>query len=179
MKKGMERKDSPSLQAPPGAFFWKTADGFVLGGTTRNAASLLLVPTLLVVGFLPVVLLLSAQFRSGEFSWFLSVICLFFVGVSLFVGYFTMMSLYGKVVLVVNGDDAMISKGFGSIGSKRCFDWSKIERVMHGEHEELSDPHYALFLESSNQEPIEFAGEISMERRRFMYQAIKEALFQA
>ncbi|MGA2853229.1 MAG: hypothetical protein ABSE90_03730 [Verrucomicrobiota bacterium] len=161
------------LHPPHSAWFAETANGFKLGVSTRSYDWIALIP---VAAFLSGLMLF---FTWGGFHAtdreILMVLLLFltpFYFLGLFLWICVLMSVCGKIEVVVDGESGTIFKGVGTVGWKRSFDWARVEKIrVANQYRRNCETRQKISIEGN--EVIEFAAGIQFERLRFMFIALR------
>jgi hypothetical protein len=184
--------DTEPGSPPPGAWFDKTFDGFVVGATTRSRTSLL-------YGILGTFLCAAggvffhAFWDNENFTLFTRVFVdlVFFVpGAALWIR--ALMYLFGKIVVAVDGHRGNVFTGIGTLGITRRFNWLDVSeaRLVRYRYFRKIDMKKALFIDKDREDRlpeetriiieekrrIRFGGMLSSDRRYFVASVINQML---
>jgi hypothetical protein len=118
------------MDAPPkGVWFRESIDGFRLGLSARSSAAWFLVPFMTLWSGLSLGAIYGTQIASGHFSLGASLFSIPFIVASLLFWPMALMTVVGRRELTVRGTEARYFVGFGPIGLRRHFAWSKVNSV--------------------------------------------------
>lgn len=120
-----EDSDNP----PRGTWFDRTFDGFVAGATTRSPIAFFLVPFMCIWSGGSLGGIYGGQIVRGKFNLVSSLFGVPFLLGTIVFGGFAVMSVIGRVVVSVSGDDGVIFTGVGPIGWRRRFSWDGARSV--------------------------------------------------
>jgi hypothetical protein len=122
--------DEGELTEPPaGCWFQAGVDEWHVGATTRSAMALFLIPFTCIWSGGSLGAMIGGQIVKGRFDLEMSLFAIPFILGSVLLISFTAMTVCGKVVLSVRGDDGEIFTGVGTIGWRRRFAWSQVRRI--------------------------------------------------
>ncbi len=114
---------------------------WMVSGSHRSLVSLFLVPFTLVWAGGSMTGIYGSQIIKGEFEPLMSLFGLPFLVGSIVLVTLTLMSIFGRTLVSVENNEALIFIGLGSIGWYRRFNWRDVERVTEnkrGQHRHLS-----------------------------------------
>jgi len=161
-------------ESPPGAWFVTDEDSWQVGATTRSPEVFLVIPFMVVWTTITVARLYSPQLASGKFNLLASLVGLAFLAPAVYMGLIVLMMVCGKVTVTVINDEGLIFTGVGSIGWKRRFRWSDVQRIVenyckvrHARSKGLKK------LQFEGQTRLSFASMVSEPRRHFMLHVLK------
>jgi hypothetical protein len=112
-----------------GVWFRKHAGGFELGATTRSNAAFFLVPFMIIWSGFTVGITYVLLTSPGKFNPMMFLIGTLFNAFMVFFWYLTLLTICGKVVVSVDGDQGKFFTGVGPVGLTRKFKWSDIREV--------------------------------------------------
>jgi hypothetical protein len=167
---------SGNLQQPPsGAWFAKTDRGFKVGVSTRSYKWLVFIP---IAGFWSGLMLFLTWGVSHIPDRETLIILLLFLTPLYLLGLFlwscALMSICGKVEVIVDGDSGTISKGIGAMSWKRRFDWDQIKKIRISKYYHTRGhmmPEQQITLEG--EKVFALARAVRAERLRFMLIALR------
>ena len=165
------------MRPPKGVWFRQNMRGFELGATTRSGAAFFLVPFMCAWSGLSLGGIYGSQIHSGKFNLASSLFGLPFLIGTIFLVAFTLMTICGKMVISVQGDQGRLFTGLGPLGRTRLFKWSNIKSAT----EETGfyrngQPRLAIILQGDDNTRLKFASGINEERRYFMLNALRSLL---
>ena len=164
-------------EPPPGCWMNTGFDDWEVGATTRSYAALFLVPFMCVWSGFSLGGIYGSQIAEGKFDLTMSLFGLPFLIGTLIFGSIALMSVFGKAVLHVRGDEAVAFMGVGPIGWRQRFDWSKIERVEEGAYAMSSHNQNRPGLKLEGPETsVTFAVGVGEARKAFLLQALRKML---
>ncbi|HYG74984.1 MAG TPA: hypothetical protein VEK08_08285 [Planctomycetota bacterium] len=175
LKYKVEPKPDVDLNNPPGGVWYEqTADGFVVGATTRSAIAFFLVPFMCVWSGGSLGGIYGSQILNGKFDLFASLFGIpFLIGTIIF-GSIAVMAVCGRVTLTVARDEGRIFTGVGSIGLSKKFLWQDVARVYEETHRSGKTTSRRIVLEGK--ERITFASGLSESRRYYMLRVLQKML---
>ena len=134
-----EIKLSNELINNPPKGTWKHEDynEKLIGSTTRSPVAFVFVPFMTVWTGGSVGGIIHNMVIEGEFSLFLSLVCLPFLIVSIIIWKFLLMTIAGKVEIFMGKENSYIFRGIGKIGIKKRFDWTLVRNI-YEEKKELN-----------------------------------------
>jgi hypothetical protein len=123
------------LQTPPkGVWFRETSpSAFEVGVSTRSAVAFFLVPFMCVWSGVSLGGIYGTQIAKKHFDLTASLFGIPFALGTLVVGGVAIMSICGKIVVTVEGDDGAIFNGVGPIGWRRRFNWRAVSAIRRTE----------------------------------------------
>ena len=118
------------LSPPRGAWLREPGPGeFEVGVSTRSPIAFFLVPFMCVWSGGSLGGIYGTQIAKGHFELAPSLFGIpFFIG-TLFLGSLTLMSVFGKVVVKVRGDEGVVFIGVGPVGWSRRFNWRRVSGI--------------------------------------------------
>jgi hypothetical protein len=160
------------LSRPPkGAWFQRTARGFVVGASTRSPSALFLVPFMLVWSGGSLGGIYGSQWFSGKFNLPVSLFGIPFVLGSLILGSLALMTVCGQVVVTVESGSGTIFTGVGRLGWRRKFRWNEIATIRTSKtHSNEGGTSEQITMEGKSR--VDFASMLNVERRYFMLAAL-------
>ena len=164
-----------SISSPPkGAWYDKEFDKVTVGASTRSPIAFFIVPFMIVWSGGSLGGIYGTQIASGEFSFFTSLFGLPFLIGTLIFGSLAVMSVAGKVEVVIENSVAKIFVGVGGLGWTRTFDWNKVQII----REENTAARYpggfnsGIVLEGEAR--IKFGTNLNENRRYFILNVLKQ-----
>jgi hypothetical protein len=161
------------VHPPQGAWFAETADGFKLGVSTRSYNWIGVIP---IAGFVSGLLLFftwAAFHLTDRETLLISLLILtpcYLLGLFLWIS--VLISVCGKIEVVVDGDLGTVSKGIGAIQWRRRFSWAQVEKLrVANVYCRNRETRQKISIEA--EEVVEFATGIKFERLRFMFIALR------
>ena len=167
------------LNDPPGgAWFSRDIDGFTVGATTRSALGIFLVPFTIVWAGGSMGGIYGSQIVRGEFNPALSLFGVPFLLGSMLLISVCLMSVCGKVVVTVNGDDGRVFQGVGPLGWTRRFAWSGIQRIEEQSTAFQYSGQQGAPLSLVGKTRLKFGSMVREARRYFILQALRLMLLE-
>ena len=163
-------------EPPSGSWFEPTFDGFQVGTTTRTCAALFLVPIALVWSGGSLCLFYGLQVLVGHFSLPQSLVGIPFLLVSVPLVAASLMSVCGRFLVTVRGDDGHVFVGVGPIGWRRRFDWGSVREVVEAtsSYSRNAQPMHVIRL--NGPQPISFGSGMTDWRRLFILAILRREL---
>jgi len=165
--------DFSSLSPPGGAWFREMPPrGFEVGVSTRSPGAFFLVPFMCVWSGFSLGGIYGRQFAKGHFDLKMSLFGIPFVLGTLLFGSIAVMSVCGKVVVTVDGDDGAIFTGVGPIGWRRKFNWREVSAIRRTEkYGNRGSVLQQITFEG--QKRLNFAAGVKDERLDFLFRALR------
>jgi hypothetical protein len=152
----------------------------VIAATTRSAMAFFLIPFLCVWSGASLSVSYGPQLQRGVFDLRSSLFGLPFLVGTLVLGPRCLMSVFGRVTVIRNGDDGSVFTGVGILGWRRQFRWSELESVREviGRETRKGRPPKLIILNfrPGTRSPLRFGTMLSEERRWFIMAAIQAEL---
>ena len=120
---------------PKGAWKYENYDRIVIGASTRSPAAFFLIPFMAIWSVASIGGIYITQIIRGEFNLILSLVGIPFLAATVFLGSIALMTIAGKVNIVI-GRDSYVFRGIGIIGTKKRFDWNSVAKIYEEEHSE-------------------------------------------
>lgn len=169
------RPAADAADPPRGAWSTPTFDGFQVGTSTRSPFAFFIVPFMGVWSGGSLGGIYGQQIASGRFNLMMSLIGIPFILGTVCLGTLAMMTICGRVVVSVAGDEGKVFTGVGPIGWTRRFAWSDVATIR-----EFSVPGSkggrspALALEGTTR--LVFGTGLNEPRRYFLRQVLRQKL---
>ena len=168
-----ESADINTMEPPRGAWFNDLSPGtFEVGVSTRSAAALFLVPFMCVWSGFSLGGIYGSQFIKGQFDPKLSLFGIPSVLGTLLFGSIALMTVCGKVVVKVDGENGTVFTGVGPIGWRRRFNWRGVSAVRctesHGRRGSVSK-----HVRFEGEKSLAFATGVKDERLNFMLAVLR------
>jgi len=165
--------DFNSGTPPSGAWFREIPPrGFEVGVSTRSPLAFFLVPFMCVWSGFSLGGIYGTQFIKGHFNLGESLFGIPFILGTLLFGSIAIMSVCGKVVVSVDGDDGIIFTGVGPIGLRRRFNWRNVTGIRrtekYGNRGSVSQQ-----ITFDGEKRLNFAGSVKDERLDFMFATLR------
>lgn len=165
------------MRPPKGVWFRQDMRGFELGATTRSAAAFFLVPFMCAWSGLSLGGIYGKQIHSGKFNLAMSLFGLPFLIGTIFLIAMTFMTICGKMVVSVQGDQGKLFTGIGPIGRTRRFKWSSIKSVTdNANFYSNGRPQVSIVLQGDDDARLRFGSGLNEDRRYFMMNALRSLL---
>jgi len=163
------QKELPgNLSHPPaGAWFKRLPEGFEAGASTRSAHAFYLVPVACVL--VCVVAGLAHDFWQTQDTNRVTGVLFGFLGVVM-LGLPAVMAGWGHISIQVQGDDAVLLRGVGSLGWRRRFAWSTVTGI---QVQETNGDAPTKYIRISGPHGVSFASGMAAERRTFLLMALQ------
>jgi hypothetical protein len=162
---------------PRGAWYEETFDGFRAGATTRSCIALFLVPFMCVWSGGSLGGIYGSQIARGQFNPGMSLFGIPFLLGTIFLGGFALMTLCGRHVVSVEGDEGIVFTGVGPVGMRKRFAWSEVTGVEEDVHSGgRGGPSRSIRLNGVN--PITFGSLLSEPRRQFLLAMLRRKLIE-
>ena len=170
--------DAPSpypVEPPSGAWYEETFDGFRMGAVTRSCLAVFLVPFACVWIGGSLGGIYGSQVVKGQFDLSASLFGIPFLLGSILLGSLTLMTLFGKVVVTVSGDDGSVFTGVGPIGWTRRFAFSAVHSAAeHLGYNRNGGPSPVIRLAGAH--PMSFGSMLTEPRRQFLLGILARAI---
>jgi hypothetical protein len=114
---------------PKGAWFIDDFCGWRIGASTRSPVAFFLVPFMCVWSGFSLGGIYGTQIAKGEFNLGISLFGIPFVLGTLLFGGIAVMTVWGRIEVIVADNSGRLFTGFGPFGWTRRFDWSKVTRI--------------------------------------------------
>ena len=165
---------SVDLANPPrGAWFVRHPPlGFEVGASTRSGAALFLIPFLCVWSGFSLGGIYGSQIHKRQFDLMNSLFGIPFLLGTAVLSSLALMSICGKVVVRVAGDEAVIFVGVGPIGWRRRCNWRKVSSIKRTE--KLNNGNTSQRLTIEGEKRIDFGTGLKSERQDFMLGALQQ-----
>lgn len=163
------------LARPPGGAWFKQVqpNGFEVGATTRSAGAFFLVPFMCVWSGGSLGGIYGSQIYHHKFDLLLSLFGIPFLLGTLVLGSSALMTVFGKVLVRIQGNDGLVFTGVGPVGWRRRFKWNEVSTI--GTTEKNGNRGSAstqIKLEGSKR--INLAAGIKEARMEFMLGALRQ-----
>ena len=125
-------EDVPAFEPsrpPRGAWFRQDHRGFEVGASTRSAMALFLVPFMMVWSGGSLGGIYGSQIIKGKFNLGMSLFGIPFLLGTLIFGSIAVMTLCGKMLVRVEGNQGTCFTGAGPLGFRKRFKWDEIKAV--------------------------------------------------
>lgn len=159
---------------PPGAWFEETFDGFRVGATTRSLLAFFLVPFMLFWSGGSLGGIYGSQIAKGQFDLVPSLLGLPFLAGTIFLGGIAVMTVCGRVVVTVAGDEGEVFTGIGPFGYRRRFRWSGISRVEEGCGAYSGRRQPTRVIRLVGDRLLAFGSMLNEQRRYYLIQALRQ-----
>ncbi len=170
----LEAVDEQTLREPPsGAWFREEFQGFVLGASTRSPIAFFLVPFTCVWAGGSMWGLYIRQIIEGEFDLASTLFGLPFLVGSIFLCSFTLMMIFGKVVVSVEGQGGEVFTGLGPMGWRRPFNWAEVESIGEELSSTSSNNSSSHVIVLKGPKELKFGSMLNDKRRCFMLNMLK------
>ena len=168
--------DSFDIENPPGgAWFGKTANGFIVGARTRSGAGCFVIPFAIVWSGFSLGGIYGTQIASGEFNIVLSLFGIPFFIASCFLWAMALMTVWGINVIKVEGSTGKLFTGIGSLGKTKTFDWSEFDSVREEQYSSSNNQtRRRIVLEGKRR--LAFGTMLSDERRYYVLKTLQKML---
>jgi hypothetical protein len=159
---------------PRGAWFRETTpNSFEVGASTRSAGAFFLVPFMCVWSGFSLGGIYGSQIVKREFNLGMSLFGIPFVLGTLIFGSVAVMSVCGKVVVSVEGDNGTVFTGVGPIGWRRRFNWRTVSAIRRTEsHGRRGSVAEQITFEGDKR--LDFAAGLKSERLDFMLTVLRK-----
>jgi hypothetical protein len=119
----------------------------------------------------------GSQVHARKFDLRLSLFGLPFLAFSVFFGILTLLAVWGRVVISVNGDEGKLFTGVGSVGKTRKFKWGAIREIHKGTYMSPTQSRYPqVVLEGDSR--LSFGAGVQRTRLDFMLEALQLMLYE-
>lgn len=168
--------DVDTSQPPGGAWYRNQGNEFEVGATTRSGAAFFLVPLTLLWSGGSLGGIYGTQFAKGKFDLTQSLFGIPFLLGSLALIPFTLMTIFGKVMVRSSGDQGAVFIGVGPFGRTRKFRWSELKAVRSALTKWKQNNRSVPLIELDGPKPIRFGSQLSEKRRDFMLAVLRRRL---
>ncbi|MGV3606490.1 MAG: hypothetical protein ACO1RA_08775 [Planctomycetaceae bacterium] len=174
---GQGLEDFNITESPLGTWYQDSGIEWEIGASTRSWSALFLVPFTCVWAGGSLTGIFGAMINAGKVDPFGMLFAVPFVIGSIVLIVISCMTVAGKVVVTVSGNEGSIFTGIGPIGWRRKFDWSEVKLV---------EENNAEFLGMQNQNGVvvsligkkrrDLGSMLTTERREYVAQALRKKL---
>lgn len=158
---------------PPGAWFHDDFRGWRIGASTRSPSAFFLVPFMCVWSGFSLGGIYGTQIAKGEFNLAASLFGIPFVIGTLVLGSVAVMSICGRIDVIVADAAGRVFTGVGPFGWTRRFDWSEVKRI----EEDVLGYRYSgsngLVISLVGRNRLKFGSMMSETRRYFLLQGLR------
>lgn len=158
---------------PEGAWFHDEYPGWRIGASTRSWTACLLVPFVCVWSGFSLGGIYGSQLVSGEFNPVMSLFGVPFVLGSLALGCVAIMSICGRVDVIVADTDGRIFTGVGPFGWTRRFDWSEVTRIEEDASDCRSSGSTGYVISLAGKTRLKCGSMVSDARRYYLLQGLR------
>jgi hypothetical protein len=171
-----QASDVDTNRPPSGAWYRQMPPRqFEVGSTTRSPAAFFLVPFMCVWSGLSMSGIYGTQIIKGHFNPIMSLFGLpFLIGTIVLLGA-SLMCIFGKIVVRVDGNSGVIFNGIGPIGWRRRFQWDRVTAIRLTQAARSDNSNkiwYRITLDGDK--PINFASAIKRERLDFIAAVLRK-----
>jgi hypothetical protein len=163
-------------EPPCGAWFEETSTGWRIGATTRSPVAFFLVPFMCVWSGFTLGGIYGSQIINGEFDIGISLFGIPFLLGTLLFGSIAVMSVCGKEVIEVEGDDGRVFAGVGPIGWTWRFNWASISSIEEDFSNHQHGGNSGRVIALVGQTKLQIAGIMSESRRYYLLQCLRKFL---
>jgi hypothetical protein len=157
---------------PPGAWFSDDLSGWRIGASTRSPAAFFLVPFMCVWSGFTLGGFYGTQIVKGEFDLGMSLFGIPFVLGTLLFGGLAVMTVFGRVDVIVTDTVGRLFTGIGPLGWTRRFDWSEVTRIEEVVLYQYSGSNGQV-ISLVGKTRLKFGGMMSEVRRHFVLQGLR------
>ncbi len=158
---------------PKGAWFYDDIRGWRIGASTRSPIAFFLVPFMCVWSGFSLGGIYGTQIAKGEFDLQSSLFGIPFVLGTLLFGSIALMSVFGRVEVIVTDSAGRVFTGIGPLGWTRRFDWSAVTVI----EEDGMGPRYAgsngHAIAIAGKTRLKFGGMLTDARRYYLLQGLR------
>jgi hypothetical protein len=168
-----------SLNNPPRGVWKKdySASGFEVGASTRSAVAFFLVPFMCIWAGGSLGGIYGTQIWSGHFNRTMSLFGIPFILGTLLFGSITMLTVFGKIVVNVEGGNGVIFTGVGPIGWRRRFDWRGVTSIRRTQNRNQNGSWPQITLDGEKR--LSFSAGVKAERQDYMLAFLQNKLREA
>ncbi|HWF17928.1 MAG TPA: hypothetical protein VG754_01590 [Verrucomicrobiae bacterium] len=171
------REPAIDLARPPkGVWFKQDMRGFEIGSTTRSPVAFFLVPLMCLWSGGSLARIYGSQIRSGKFEIGKSLFGLPFLLGTIVLGTITLMTIFGKTTVSVQGDQGKVFVGLGPIGWTRRFKWSGVREIREGYCGTTRNGRQQMGIILEGETRLTFGSGMREERRYFIFSAMRNLL---
>ena len=160
-------------QPPAGAWYKNDMQTIKLGATMRSPVAFFLVPFMLIWSGGSLGGIYGTQIASQNFNLIQSLFGIPFLLGTLVLGFFTLLTLFGKVELTIDRQGGKVFTGIGRLGKSKTFAWHEVKRI-HKSREVNSTRKQQGQIVIDAAQPIRFGLGLSSERRYYVFHALKK-----
>jgi hypothetical protein len=171
----VQEVEAALLNPPSGAGVEEFPEGFRVWASTRSCIALFLVPFTVVWAGGSLGGIYGSQIVNGEFNLIMSLFGLPFAAGSAMLVLFTLMSVWGRMEIRVEGDEGQVFTGISDVGRRKRFRWSEFTGVRRESHRD-SDGDRQLRLVLEGPQRLEFGQGLSEARQLFMLAVLRGKL---
>lgn len=163
----------PVTNIPKGCWYHETMDGWTAGATTRSAMAFFIVPFMCMWSGGSLGGIYGSQIIHGKFNLVMSLFGLPFLVGTIFIGGMAAMTIAGKVILTVSGNELTVFTGVWGIGWRRKVTIEPSSRL----YSNRSNVHYPGSSPSNitieGPKSIRFGSGLSFPRQIFLTQLLR------
>ncbi|MCA8985306.1 MAG: hypothetical protein R3C12_14660 [Planctomycetaceae bacterium] len=158
---------------PAGAWFRDDITGWSIGATTRSPIAFFLVPFLCVWSGFSLGGIYGTQIVKGEFDLSMSLFGIPFVLGTFLFGGLAVMTVFGRIEIIVADSVGRLFTGVGPLGWIRRFDWAEVTRIEEDGlgYEYSGSSGRVISLEGKSR--LKFGSMLSEQRRYFLLQGLR------
>ncbi len=158
---------------PSGAWFDEDFRGWRIGASTRSPAAFFLVPFMCVWSGFSLGGIYGTQIAKGEFNLGMSLFGIPFVLGTILFGAFAVMTVCGRVDVMVDDSDGRLFAGVGPFGWTRRFDWSKVTKIEDDlvRYDDSSNSGHVISI--VGQTRLKLGGIVNEERQYYLLQGLR------
>ena len=160
-------------QPPAGAWYQNDMQTIKLGASMRSPVAFFLVPFMLIWSGGSLGGIYGTQIVSQNFNLIQSLFGIPFLLGTLVLGFFTLLTLFGKVELTIDRQGGKVFTGIGRLGKSKTFAWHEVKRI-HKSREVNSTRKQQGQIVIDAAQPIRFGLGLSQERRYYIFHALKK-----
>ena len=174
---GSEDNAEPDIDVnlPPSGVRYQVFPGGVrIEATTRSPIAFFLVPFMCVWSGGSLGGIYGSQILEGRFDLFRTLFGIPFLIGTLIFGSLALMCVFGKVKVLIEGDDGLVFTGIGPIGQAKKFKFSEISRVYESTTRGSKSNSTQIVLEGTDR--ITFGSMLNDKRRYFLLRVLRKVV---
>ncbi|MCA8989543.1 MAG: hypothetical protein KDA78_17985 [Planctomycetaceae bacterium] len=159
---------------PGGAWFQEDFQEWRIGASTRSPAAFFLVPFMCVWSGFSLGGIYGTQIAKGEFDLGMSLFGIPFILGTLLFGGIAVMTVFGRVDVIVADTVGRVFTGVGPLGWTRRFDWSQVTWIEEDNPDYEYSGNSGRVISLVGKTRLKFASMMSDARRYYLLQGLRE-----
>lgn len=158
---------------PKGAWFYDDFCGWRIGASTRSPAAFFLIPFMCGWSGFSLGIIYGTQIAKGEFDFVISLFGIPFILGTLLLGGIAVMTVCGRIDVIVEDTSGRLFIGVGPFGWTRRFDWSEITWIEEDVLGYYYSGSHGQVISLVGNTRLKFGSMMSEKRRYFLLQGLR------